>query len=215
MTSTNGTTSERNALTSALRVALDDLDDAREHLMDESNDGADGRAITAAHAAVAKAQAALTAFDATHPEVLAAIREAGEPARIDFLRRLRADEGLMPDQAAELAALELKHDGRVSKMWHDMTPAEQAEEQARRDAEMASYKAAEAEHMAAFWATWTPEVTASRRAAWNAGLEARGVVRGKPSPKGLRMDMVQAELERELGFRFADLKRAVAKHDPK
>lgn len=203
MTATNDTTTRRN-LVEAVADARAELAYQRERLMDEDNDGADYAGVETADAALTAAHAALAAFDEAHPEVLAAIREANEPARIELLRRLRADEGLTQAQADELAALEAKH----GKHYLDMTPTEQAARRARN-------AAAEAEREAAFWAEWTAEATAARKAAWNAGLEARGIVRGKPSPRGVHTTTVQAELERQFGFRFEHLKRAIAKHSPK
>lgn len=203
MTATNDTTIRRN-LVEAVADARAELAYQRERLMDEDNDGADYAGVEAADAALTAAHAALATFDEAHPEVLAAIRAANEPARIEILRSLRADEGLTQAQADELAALEAKH----GKHYLDMTPTEQAERRARN-------AAAEAERDATFWAEWTPETTAARKAAWNDGLEARGLVRGRPAPKGLHMTTVQTELERALGFRFEHLKRAIAKHSPK
>lgn len=204
MTSSNVTAADRHELEGSVASARYELGEARERLMDEDNDGADYSRIDRAEQAMTAAIAALSAFDAAYPEVLAAKREAAEPARLDALRRLRADEGLTKDQADELAALEAKH----GKHYLDMTPEEQAAQRTRN-------ADAQAAKDAAFWGEWTPETTAARKAAWNAGLEARGIVRGQKPAKSVNAYAIQSDLERQFGFRFDDLKRAIAKHFPK
>lgn len=192
MTATHGTKADRDALIAAVADARADWSNARERLMDEDNDGADFRRVDAAERAMNETAQALRAFDAANPAVLAAIKEAKEPERLDFLRRLRADEGLTQAQTDELAALEAK-----LPIWRSRAEAEKADREA------------------AFWAEWTPQITAERKAAWNAGLEARGIRRDKPAPKGLNMYAVQVEQERQFGFSFEALKRALAKHNAK
>lgn len=88
----------------------------------------------------------------------------------------------------------------------DLVEGDQA---AHTDAERAEAWAAlaaiEAEEAAAFWAEWTAEVTAERKAAWNARMAAEQAAKkaGKAmTPFGV--------IERELDFRFDDLKKAAA-----
>jgi hypothetical protein len=65
-------------------------------------------------------------------------------------------------------------------------------------------KAAEAQMRAAEDAEWTAEVTAQRRAAWNAAIKSGKYARGRT--------VAQVLVERDLGFGFETLRLQVARH---
>lgn len=99
--------------------------------------------------------------------------------RIAALRAMRADSGLTPEATAELARLE------------DLVAADAA-------------RAADA-----FAAEWTREVTAARRAAWNARVRAGEF--GAPGSGRVNWTAVRAA-EAAQGWTMDDLRRAIQLH---
>ncbi len=202
MSEQNGTAAVRQQLVDEVIDARHDIIDANEHLMDEDNDGSFYGDINKAEARHTAAETALANFDAANPQIASQVQaakiETDEQKQLDFLRRLRADEGLSLSDERRLAALQAKY----GKHYLDMTPEEQAIQRAKNADEMQARDDA-------FWAEWTAEATAARKIAWNSGLEAAGIRREKTKvPAGFS----QYDFEAKMGFSLANLKRATARY---